>query len=272
MMQNSTLPAMRFALRVVFAILILTEGTAMAQSSTIRGTATYRERLALKPGSVLEIELLDISRQDVPAQRLAAIRIKVSGQVPIPFTLGYDPAMIEPNHTYAVSAKLILNEKVIFRSDTVHPVLTRGAGDTVDVLMVKASRSDTPRPTDLGAPPTQRSSSGATDLIGPTWVAEDIDGKGVVDNLQSTITFTTDGTLHGSGGCNRFHGSYTVAGDKLDLGQLASTSRACLPAIDEQETRFHQALEKTRGYRLDRGLLHLVDLNGNPTMRLWKQN
>ena len=31
----------------------------------------------------------------------------VQGQVPIPFTLHYDPALIQPNRTYAVTAKLI---------------------------------------------------------------------------------------------------------------------------------------------------------------------
>ena len=36
--------------------------------------------------------------------------------------------MIEPSRSYAVTAKLILEGKVVFRSDTVHPVLTRGAG------------------------------------------------------------------------------------------------------------------------------------------------
>jgi heat shock protein HslJ len=31
----------------------------------------------------------------------------------------------------------------------------------------------------------------------------------VIDYLQSHITFTADGQVHGSGGCNNFTGGYT---------------------------------------------------------------
>ena len=58
------------------AMLALTAGTAMAELATIEGEATYRERIALRPGVVLEVELLDISRADAPSERLASIRIK----------------------------------------------------------------------------------------------------------------------------------------------------------------------------------------------------
>ena len=253
------------AVLTILAILTLTGGAAMGQLATISGTASYRERVALKPGAVLEIELLDVSRQDVPAQRLASIRIRPSGQVPIPFTLSYDPAMIEAHHTYAVTAKIIRNGATIFRSDTIHPVLTRGAGDTVDVSMVSIGGPTTDRRSTRGGPHN-------AGLIGPTWVAEDIAGKGVIDNLQSTITFAADGTVQGNGGCNRFHGRYTGEGQKLTLGQLARTSRACLPAIGEQDQRFYQALDKTRGYRIEKGLLVLLDSHDQPTMRLWKRD
>lgn len=264
-MRRRSLPILCATLFIITVIFNYTEDAAMAQLASIKGTATYRERMALRPGSVLEVELLDVSRQDVPAQRLASIRIKPAGQVPISFTLGYDPAMIETNHTYAVSAKIILKDRIIFRSDTIHPVLTRGAGDTVDVLMVHAAGQNT----------TKSATRGGTDhsnLIGPTWVAEDIAGKGVIDNLQSTITFTAEGTVHGTGGCNRFSGGYAIDGEKLEFGQLATTRMACLPAIDEQEHRFHQALGQTRGYRIDKGLLFLLDVHGDPQMRLWKQD
>ena len=111
----------------------------MAELATLSGTATYRERMALPPGAVLEVELLDISRADVAAERLTSIRLRPRGEVPIPFTLSYDPSLIEQTHTYAVSAKIILDNRILFRSDTVHPVLTRGAGDIVDVMMIQTA-------------------------------------------------------------------------------------------------------------------------------------
>jgi putative lipoprotein len=253
------------------AMLVLTTGTAMAELSTIEGSVSYRERIALRPGAVLEVELLDISRADAPSERLASLRIKAQGQVPIPFTLTYDPAMIEQNHSYAVTAKLILQGKVVFRSDTVHPVLTRGAGNTVEITMVRTAAKDAAS----AGPPEEAGAAGARDeaaLVGPTWVAEDIDGGGVIDDLQSHITFTADGQVHGSGGCNNFTGSYTLEGATLALGPLARTRKACPPAILNREASFYEALGEIRGYRFERGLLLLLDAPGASVIRLWRRN
>jgi putative lipoprotein len=248
-------------------MLVLTGGIAMAELATIEGVASYRERIALRPGAVLEVELLDISRADAPSQRLASTRIEVQGQVPIAFELNYDPAMIEPNRTYAVTAKLILHDQVIFRSDAVHPVLTRGAGDTVEILMVRAARRRAP-----SVPPAAGSTENADKLVGPTWVAEDIQGRGVIDHLQSSITFTAAGQAQGFGGCNNFTGGYTLDGTALSLGPLASTKKACPPAIMNQEASFHQGLGETRSYRFENGLLILLDAESVPVMRLWPRD
>jgi putative lipoprotein len=245
------------------AMLVLTTGTAMAELATVEGTASYRERIALRPGAVLEVELLDISRADAPADRLASIRIKAPGQVPIPFTLHYDPALIEANHSYAVTAKLILRGEVVFRSDTVHPVLTPGAGDSVEILMVRTA---------AGTPAPPAAPDGAAALVGPTGVAEDIRNRGVIDDQQSSINFTAEGQAHGFGGCNNFTGRYTLDGTTLTLGPLASTKKACPPAILDQETSFYEALSATRGHRIENGLLFLLDGRDASVMRLWRRD
>ena len=237
------------------AAVILTGSEAMAELAKIEGTASYRERVALRPGAVLEIELLDISRADAPSDRLASVRLRPEGQVPLLFTLHYDAAMIEASHNYAVTAKLLDGAEVLFRSTTVHPVLTRGAGDSVDILMVKMQTM----------PPEQS-------LAGPAWVAEDIGGKGVIDDLQSHITFGADGTVSGSGGCNNFTGNYTIEDGKLGFGPLASNMMACPDAIMNQETRFHAALAEVETYRIEQGLLFLLGEDGEPVMRLWQKD
>jgi len=268
---GTTMPAALNLARVaaLATVLVLTTGTSMAELSTIEGSASYRERIALRPGAVLEVELLDVSRADAPSERLASIRIRVKGQVPIPFTLYYDPAMIEQNRTYAVMAKLILQGKVVFRSDTVHPVLTRGAGNTVEILMIRTAARDAASP---GPAASAGSPGDPAALVGPTWIAEDIGNRGVMDYLQSHITFTADGQAHGSGGCNSFTGGYTLDGATLHLGPLASTNKACPPAIMNQEASFHEALGQTRGYRLENGLLFLLNALGTPVMRLWPRD
>ena len=63
----------------------------------------------------------------------------------------------------------------------------------------------------------------------------------VVDHRGSpqvpTIVFEDEGAVvSGSSGCNRFTGSYTLAGDSLRIGQVASTSMVCVGGQDlEQE-------------------------------------
>jgi putative lipoprotein len=246
---------------VVLLMSGMTEVTA-TDLATITGNASYRERVALRPGAVLEVELLDVSRADAPADRLASIRIRVQGQPPMPFTLHYDPAIIEANRSYSVTAKILVENRVVFRSDTMHPVLTRGAGDSVEVTMVRMPQRNVT---------TGSSGSGRAEpaLAGPRWVAEDIAGRGVMDILQSRIVFGDDGEAHGSGGCNAFRGRYERDGDALRIGPLASTRKACPAAIMDQEARFHRALEQVRRFRIENGLLYLLDDHSEVLVRLW---
>ena len=203
--------------------------------------------MALPPGAVLAVALLDISRADAPAETLAEARIPIEGQVPVGFTLPYDPARIQPGHRYAVRGVIEIEGKPAFRTDTIHPVLTRGAGETVELRMVRAAAAEAPT------------------LAGPEWVAEDIGGRRVLDRVKTSLAFTANdpaagevpaggpagGKVSGSGGCNRIAGSYTVAGETLGFSQMISTMMACAPAVGEQEQRFMRALAETRRWRID---------------------
>jgi heat shock protein HslJ len=84
-----------------------------------------------------------------------------------------------------------------------------------------------------GAPPAR--------LAGTAWVAEDIDGKGVVDRAQSTIEFIDDKRVAGSLGCNRYTGSYGADATGMRFTQIASTRRLCPEALMQQEARFGAA-------------------------------
>jgi putative lipoprotein len=108
----------------------------------ITGTVTYRNRSALPPTAVIEVTLADISLADAPAKVISTQRIEAGGkQPPFPYELSYDPAQIEPRNTYAVSARITEGNELLFISDTVNPVLTRGAPMTgVDVVVVAVSR------------------------------------------------------------------------------------------------------------------------------------
>jgi putative lipoprotein len=110
--------------------------------SVITGTVTYRNRSALPPTAVIEVTLQDVSLADAPAKVISTQRIEAGGkQPPFPYELSYDPAQIDPRLIYSVSARITDGSELLFISDTMIPVLTRGAPLTdVDILVMAMSR------------------------------------------------------------------------------------------------------------------------------------
>ena len=102
----------------------------------VTGTLVYRERMALPPGAFAEVWLLDTSLADVAAVEIAYQRIDAPGSPPIPFALDYDPAKIREGMQYSVRATIRHADRLLFTSDTHYPVLTRGAGNTAEIMLV----------------------------------------------------------------------------------------------------------------------------------------
>jgi putative lipoprotein len=115
-----------------------TASPAPGLSGKVTGTVAYRERIALPPDAVVEVVLLDLSRMDVAATILAQQVIVPKQQVPIPFTLGYDPTAIDTRMSYAVRATIKRGDKLLFVTDRNHPVLTRGYSESVDLVLVRS--------------------------------------------------------------------------------------------------------------------------------------
>jgi len=103
----------------------------------ISGTVTYRLRIALTPEAEVQVELRDVSRQDVEAPLIAKRVIEKPGQVPIAFSLEYDPSLIESLHTYAVSARITDRGQLQFVTDARVAVLGGAAAATpVEIVVV----------------------------------------------------------------------------------------------------------------------------------------
>jgi putative lipoprotein len=95
------------------------------------------------------------------------------------------------------------------------------------------------------------------------WLAEDIRGGGVIDNLQSVLEIAEDGAISGTGGCNRMAGKATISGETIAFGAIAATRMACAPAAMDQETKFFAALNDAKSWRIDeQGKLTLLDASG----------
>jgi putative lipoprotein len=104
---------------------------------TIRGTVSYRERVALTNRAVLELTLEDVSRQDVAAPVIAAKSMADPGQVPIRFELDFPSGSIDPRLAYALRARITDGGRLLFTTDPVVPVLTRGAGREVRLVLAR---------------------------------------------------------------------------------------------------------------------------------------
>jgi putative lipoprotein len=91
--------------------------TVAPPAASVTGTATYRERIALPAGAVFEASIEDVSRADAPSMVIGSSRLESLGQVPIRFSIDYEPARIEPNHRYAVRARIMAGENALFATD-----------------------------------------------------------------------------------------------------------------------------------------------------------
>ncbi len=104
-------------------------------------------------------------------------------------------------------------------------------------------------------------------LPGTSWRVEDIEGQGVLAEVDSTITFDGDDKVAGEGGCNRYFGPVQIEDNKIRFENLASTQMACPEEIMAQEQRFLQALSRANSYSFALGLLLIMDESGTPILR-----
>lgn len=111
--------------------------SAVMADGLVTGTAGFRERIAPPPTAAFEAVLEDVSRADAPATVIALTRLENADNPPYDFEIEFDPATIDERNTYAVRTRLVDGERLLFTSDTTHPVITRGAPLAVDVQMVK---------------------------------------------------------------------------------------------------------------------------------------
>ena len=82
----------------------------------------------------------------------------------------------------------------------------------------------------------------------------------------ATLTFAVEGAqadrISGSGGCNRYFGSYTLTNDRINISPSGSTRMACQPDRMEQEDRFFQALAAAERYELNDDELLIIYVGG----------
>jgi putative lipoprotein len=114
----------------------LEKATNAVSAGVVSGTVAYRERIAMPENAVLTMQLQDVSLADAPAKVIAEQKFTFAGhQVPLPFEVHYDSAKIDPQHTYALSARITVNEQLMFMNTTTYRVITQGNPVKADILL-----------------------------------------------------------------------------------------------------------------------------------------
>lgn len=92
------------------------------------------------------------------------------------------------------------------------------------------------------------------DLTGAHWRPSEIKSSQISAETPLYLEFK-DGQITGYGGCNRFFAGYTISGDTIKIGPLASTRKGCPDTLD-LEIAFFTALQAAESFQqTDEGLV-----------------
>lgn len=107
---------------------------------SIRGTVTYRERIALAPNSDLTVELIQVDENGAEEDVIAQMTFSTgTRQVPISFELPYAQSSIDNNANYAIRAEIKSGDEVQFNTAEPQKIeLRRGTTNNVEIVLVKA--------------------------------------------------------------------------------------------------------------------------------------
>lgn len=134
---------MRKVLLSVLAVLVfgISVKQVLAEMRSLSITAGYRERIALPPDAILEVELLDVSRADAPSVKIASQSYPMD-RVPFSVSLSYDDQQINSRMTYVVAARILSEGRVLFRTTSAYPVITRGSPEHADLVLERMKSTE----------------------------------------------------------------------------------------------------------------------------------
>ena len=101
----------------------------------LSGTINCRGGVALPPGAVVTVRLLDATQLAVPGQILEELTLSEIGKPPIPFRLGYKAEDIQPPHRVRLEARVAVDGKLRFYSKTAYPVTPGNADDQFELWL-----------------------------------------------------------------------------------------------------------------------------------------
>lgn len=141
----SSISQRRTALAAVMSVALLaacaqSKLTPTPQANAIVGTVDLAERVTVPPQSTLIVELHEIASVGAPARVIGQTSIQIENlNPPYKFMLPTNTAPINAQAEYRINARITLGNQTTFASDAAYPVLTRGAGKTVQLTLVRVA-------------------------------------------------------------------------------------------------------------------------------------
>lgn len=225
----------------------------------ITGTAFSRERIYVPPGAVFDATLVDISRPDAPPTVLGRQRLEPAGPPPFELRIPYHSGRVQPQGRYAVRASVTQEGRLLFVTDSTHPVLQDPAFRRVDVILTRVE-------------PIRATVRAEVPLLQTYWKLLQVEDEPVdaahAGAPEAHLVLQADELrVTGSGGCNRFLGEYALQGGALRFASLVSTLQLCLDG-GASEMPYLQALRKVRSFVQQGRELELRGEDGKPLLRL----
>ncbi len=90
------------------------------------------------------------------------------------------------------------------------------------------------------------------------WVLVELSGLRLPANVQPTLEFRGAGGVAGDTSCNNFSGVVAVDGEKLKLGPMRMTRKACAPELMRLESEYLKAMERVEKWELREDQLYLT--------------
>ncbi|MFD0978992.1 YbaY family lipoprotein [Tropicimonas aquimaris] len=236
---------------IFLALLVLLGAPVPAVAETLTGTVTYLQRMMLPPAAEVEISFQDVSRADAPAQVLATYRIPEPGAPPYRFAFAYDPARIDPARSYTLMARVLEGDRLLMITDTAYPVLTRGGGTELEMILKMVNDTPPPMPD--------------VDFINTYWKILTLGGTPVEvqDNAREPhVILRSDGSYNATVGCNMIRGGYELDGPSVRFLPGAATMMACPPPLDALERSLGEMLEAASEHRVSGEQMELLGPEG----------
>jgi heat shock protein HslJ len=109
------------------------------------------------------------------------------------------------------------------------------------------------------------------DFIGNWQLEERASGQDMVQSIPGTritASFTADGGISGSSGCNLYGGSWMANGESFAIGQVFCTEMYCMEpeGVMDQESAYLTLLGQVAGYTMTGERLVLTDNTGTPLL------